>query len=195
MDLPSTAALLVIDVQEGHNVPGHGRRNNPNAEENIARLLDRWRASDMPVIHIKHNSRWDHSPFHISHPGNAIQRFALPLPGEPLIEKSANCAFTGTGLEDRLRRDGIDTLVIVGFVTNHCVESTARMAGDLLFETWVVSDATAAFDRAGPDGQTYDADLIHNVSLATLNGEFASVVDTTTVLSTLESPAGTQAGS
>jgi nicotinamidase-related amidase len=120
--------------------------------------------------------------FHASHPGNRIQEFARPREDEPLIEKSANCAFVGTDLETRLREAGVTTLVIVGFVTNHCVETTARVAGDLGFNTYVVSDATAAFDRNGPDGQLYPADLIHRVALASIHEEFVTVVDTDGVL-------------
>jgi nicotinamidase-related amidase len=186
VELPSNTALLVIDVQEGMRLPSRGPRNNPHAEENIARLLDAWRAAGWPIIHVKHNSRWETSPFHASHRGNDVQAFAQPLPGEPLIEKDVNCAFVGTDLESRLRSAGITTLVIVGFVTNHCVDATARMAGDLQFDTYVVSDATGTFDRVGPDGQTYEAATIHAVTLATLNGEFATVVDTDAVLSAFE---------
>ena len=186
MELLGNAALLVIDVQEGVNQPGRGRRNNPQAEEQIGRLLDAWRAFERPVIHVKHNSQRLTSPFHATHPGNAIQAFAMPGPGEPLIEKSVNCAFVGTDLEARLRGAGITTLVIVGFHTNHCVESTARLAGDLSFDTYVVSDATAAFDRLGPDGRVYDAETIHGVSLASISEEFAAVVDTRAVLAAID---------
>jgi nicotinamidase-related amidase len=185
MELPKNAALVVIDVQEGTNQPGKGQRNNPQAEENIARLLEVWRDAERPIIHVKHNSRRTSSPFHVAHPGNAIMAFARPQPGEPLIEKEANGAFVGTDLERRLRSDGITTLVIVGFITNHCVETTARTAGDLDFDTYVVSDATATFDRIGPDGRVFEAELVHAVSLASIHDEFVTVVDTTSVLASL----------
>jgi hypothetical protein len=62
------------------------------------------------------------------------------------------------------------------------------MASNLGFETWVVSDATATFDRVGPDGIRYPAELVHAVALADLHGEFVTVVDTDSVLSFVESP-------
>lgn len=189
MKLPSNATLLVIDVQQGMHDPSKGPRNNPEAEENLARILDAWRSSGRPVINVKHNSIHATSVFHQRHPGNEIQEFARPKSDEPLIEKSANCAFVGTNLEQRLRNAGVTTLVIVGFVTNHCVETTARIAGDLGFATFVISDATAAFDRVGPDGKTYPADLIHNVALTSIHDEFATVVDTGTVLDSIGEPA------
>jgi len=63
-----------------------------------------------------------------------------------------------------------------------CVSTTARMAGNLGFTTYVVSDATATFDNMGPDGKRYGAELLHDVALADLHGEFATVVDTATIL-------------
>lgn len=191
MELPTNAALVLIDVQDGVNQPGRGQRNNPQAEENIGRLLKSWRDAGRTIIHVKHNSSRVASPFHVTHPGNAIQAFAQPQPGEPLIEKDVNCAFIGTDLEPRLRSAGTTALVIVGFHTNHCVESTARMAGDLDFDTFVVSDATAAFDRAGPDGRVFGAEIVHAVSLASIHDEFVTVVDTNSVLTSLDAFART----
>jgi nicotinamidase-related amidase len=182
MELPSNVALLVVDVQIAINRPEKGRRNNPQADENIARLLAAWREAGRPVFHVKDNSPSLDSAFHPSQPGNAIQDYARPLPGEPLIEKETHSAFTGTDLAAWLRSQGISTLVIAGFVTNHCVEATARMAGDLGFDTFVVSDATGTHDLIGPDGRVFDADLVHALSLANLHGEFATVVDTERVL-------------
>ena len=60
--------------------------------------------------------------------------------------------------------------------------TTARMAGNLGFATYVVSDATATFDNTGPDGKRYGSELLHDVALADLHGEFATVVDTATIL-------------
>jgi nicotinamidase-related amidase len=59
------------------------------------------------------------------------------------------------------------------------------MAGNLGFEVFVVEDATATFDRRGPDGILHPADRVHSVSLANLHGEFATVVAAADVLSAL----------
>jgi hypothetical protein len=62
------------------------------------------------------------------------------------------------------------------------------MAGNLGFSTWVVSDATATFDRVGPDGVAHPAEQIHAVALSDLHGEFATVVDTAAVIAALDVP-------
>jgi nicotinamidase-related amidase len=105
-----------------------------------------------------------------------------PHEGEPIIQKTVNSSFIGTDLENRLRSNGIDSVVIVGLTTNHCVETTTRMAGNLGFNTYLVSDATATFDRIGPDGKTYLAENIHQMTMVNLNEEFATIIDTNTLL-------------
>jgi nicotinamidase-related amidase len=128
------------------------------------------------------------SPLRPGPPGNAFKRETAPVDGERVVEKHVNSAFIGTSLEADLRRSGCSGLVIVGLTTNHCVSTTARMAGNLGFATWVVSDATATFDRVGPDGVLHPAERIHQMALSDLHGEFATVVDTAALIVTLPLP-------
>lgn len=186
--LPKSAALIVVDVQQGLADPGGGERNNPQAESNIARLLAAWRSSGRPVRHVVHDSTEPNSLLRPGLPGNAIQAAAAPAPSEPVYRKNVNSAFIGTSLEQDLRQDGIDTLVIVGLTTNHCVSTTVRMAGNLGFTTYVISDATAAFSRAALDGSMRPAEAVHAGALSDLHGEFATVVDTADVLQRLAAP-------
>src|SRR5512139_735443 len=138
MVIPHSAALIIIDVQQAIDHPkwAHwGPRNNPHAEECIAQLLAAWRATQRPIIHVRHMSREPQSPYRPQQPGNEFKPLVAPLPQERLVEKTTNSAFIGTTLEADLRAAGIDTLIITGVITNNSVEATARMAGNLGFHT------------------------------------------------------------
>ena len=173
--------LVVIDVQAALGpavVGGDGEpsRNNPDAEQVIAHLLDRWRAAGEPVIHVVHDSTEEASQIKLDLPGGAVQPEAAPADGEPTIVKHVNSGFIGTDLEERLRRLDAESVTYVGLTTNHCVSTTVRMSGNLGFNSYVVSDATATFGRTGPDGREWSAQTVHDVALASLHGEFAEVV-------------------
>lgn len=185
--LPQSTALIVIDVQQAFLDPRWGERNNPEAESNIGRLLDAWRNSGRPVRHAVHDSLEANSLLRADSPGNAVQAVAAPTPAEPVYRKHVNSAFIGTNLERDLRQDGIDTLVIVGLTTNHCVSTTARMAANMGFRSFVVSDATASFARMALDGTLRPAEAVHSAALSDLQGEFATVVDTADVLKAVAS--------
>jgi nicotinamidase-related amidase len=180
--LAENATLVIIDVQKGFDDARWGPRNNPSAERNIARLLAAWRAAGRPVIHVKHDSQVAGSTLAPGQPGNEIKDEARPLPSEPVLRKSVNSAFIGTDLEERLRRQGASEVVLCGITTNHCVSTTARMAANLGFTTVVLSDATATFDMRTPGGKTLGADLMHEVGLAELHEEFATILDTDAVI-------------
>lgn len=184
--LPNNTALIIIDVQKGFDEPVWGRRNNPQAEENILKLLETWRKNERPIFHIQHMSLSPTSSLNPGRPGNAIKDAFLPQAGESLIQKHVNSAFIGTDLEQQLRELGCTSLVIVGLTTPHCISTTTRMAGNLGFETYLVSDATAAFELTDQNGKTYSAEEIHTVTLATLHSEFATVVETDLLLKLLE---------
>jgi nicotinamidase-related amidase len=183
--LPSDAVLIVIDVQQAFDHPKWGTRNNPAAEQRIADLLAGWRRTHRPIIHVQHRNPKVGSLFHSDAPGFQVKFEARPEEGEPVLFKSVNSGFIGTDLEERLRARGASTLVIAGITTDHCVSTTTRMAGNLGFEAYIVSDATATFDRVGPDGRHFTAEQMHDTALASLNGEFATVADTATVLNAL----------
>lgn len=182
MNISKNACLLLIDVQNFFNNPDLGKRNNHEAEENMAELLKVWRETNRPIVHVKHIS----NPSLPHNPGRDIKEIVAPLPEEPVFIKQVNSAFIGTNLEEHLRNKRIETLVIVGLTTDHCVSTTTRMGKNLGFNPYIVSDATATFERVSFDGKLYNAEEIHNLALVSLSDEFATVVDTQTIIGSLE---------
>jgi len=174
--------LLLIDVQRGFDEPKWGRRNNATAEANIARLLEVWRRLGRPIVHVRHHSTEPLSPLRPAQPGAAFKPEAEPEPGEPVYTKSVNSAFIGTTLDADLRARDIGKLVIAGITTDHCVSTTARMAGNLGYRVWVAADACATFERRDHTGRTLTAETVHQAALASLHGEFATVADTNVLI-------------
>jgi nicotinamidase-related amidase len=179
-ELPENPALILIDIQQGFDSLDWfgGERNNPDAEENARQLLEHWRLHNWPLFHIQHCSVIAGSPLAPGHPGNDFKEEVTPLEGELVIRKKVNSAFIGTDLKERLDAQGITTVVLAGLVTQHCVSTTARMAGNYGYRTFVVADASAAFRSRGLAGEDIPAEIVHQVSLATINNEFATVLTT-----------------
>ena len=180
----SNPALIVIDVQNGIDDSDYwgGNRNNSEAEENIQKLINGWRAKRLPIFFVKHNSALQESPFRPGQTGNDFKSFIVPATDEVIITKSTASAFVNTSLKDELAAGEIQEVVIVGFVTNNSVEATARMAGDMGYKTYVVSDATACFDKVGYNNIGFAAELIHMISLSNLHEEYAMILNTEEIL-------------
>lgn len=173
---PGRAALVVIDVERGFDEAVWGRRDNPACEENVARLLAGWRAAGGAVVFVRHVSSSPSSPLR----GDGAE-FKDAVTGEPdlLVTKSVHSAFYGDpDLHAWLRERGIDTVAVCGITTDHCCETTARMAGDLGYRVLFVRDATHTFDRVAPDGTPVPAEQVSLATAASLHGEFAEVVAT-----------------
>ena len=171
-------ALIVVDVQEGFGDPVWGERNNPAAEENIAALIEAWRAHGQPIVYVRHDSAEPGSPFTPGQRGNAFQDV---LTGEPdlLVAKSVNSSFHGEpDLAAWLRGEGIERVAVCGIQTNMCCETTARVAANLDFDTTFVLDATYTFGLPAHDDGTITADELARVTAANLDPEFGRVVDT-----------------
>jgi nicotinamidase-related amidase len=177
--------LIIIDMQQCMADPAAGSRNNPQAEDNIARLLQAWRLMKAPVVHVRHISRSPTSLFAPGQPGAAFQQRFTPLPHEHVVEKNVPDAFINTALERWLRVRGLDELVLVGVSTNNSVESSGRTAGNLGFRTVVVSDATFAYAMRDYAGVERSADAVHAMALANLMSDYAAIRDTHAVLDVL----------
>jgi nicotinamidase-related amidase len=181
--------IMPVDIQQGLDEWPYwgGDRSTPDFESNVATLLAAARDAGQSLIHVKHNSTNPDSPLRPGQAGNDFKTESRPLEGEPVIGKTVNSAFIGTDLDTRLKALGADRLVIFGLTTQHCVSTTVRMAGNLGFETFLVADATAAFPIRDANGHVMDAETVHRVHLASIDGEFATVISTQEAVSLIRS--------
>ena len=172
-------ALILVDIQKAFlekDYPGL-IRNNENAEFICGKILKKWRSLDLPIIHVRHSSTNPESKLHKSRPGFEFNDYVTPLETEMVLTKEVNSAFIGTNLENILIKSHIDTLVIVGMTTNHCISTTVRMSGNLGFDTYLISDSTACYNTKGLNGEIIDCNTIYNSALASLQEEFATVIN------------------
>jgi nicotinamidase-related amidase len=169
-------ALVVIDVQNAIDDPMWGPRNNPGAEDVIAGLLAWWRSRKLPIIHVRHDSTEPDSAYRPGQSGNDFKAEARPLPGETVVAKQTNSAFSGTDLADQLIATGCDVVVFAGVITNNSLEATVRMSGNLGFESLVVADGCWTVDTVDLRGRRWPAEDVHALSLANMDGEYAKVV-------------------
>jgi nicotinamidase-related amidase len=186
--LATNAALVIIDMQQGMAQPALGRRNNPDAEVQMRQLLEAWRQSARPIVHVRHISRTPGSVFWPGQPGCEFQAALQPLPHEHVVEKNVPDAFTHTGLERWLHARAIRQVVIVGVITNNSVEATARSGGNLGFEVIVAADACYTFDQTDLSGRLWPAEDVHALSLSNLAMDYAKVVETAQILTGCVTP-------
>ncbi|UZN03162.1 cysteine hydrolase family protein [Cellulomonas sp. S1-8] len=172
-------ALIVVDVQRGFDDADHwGPRNNPGCEQNIAALLQEWRARGRPVVLVRHDSTQPASPLRPGQPGNAFKDLVAGK-ADLLVTKHVNSCFHGQPDLDRWLRDrDLAGIVVVGITTNHCCETTARVGANLGHQVVLVLDATHTFDRRAPDGSVVTADELTRVTATNLHAEFATVANT-----------------
>ncbi|WP_430592214.1 cysteine hydrolase family protein [Humidisolicoccus flavus] len=182
-------ALIVIDVQDAFFESKYwGASNNPACESNIDALVTRWQTRGWPIVMVTHDSLDPDSPLHPSAAGNALQSFLGEVEPSLTITKTVNSSFLGTpSLHDWLREQGIASIVLCGIQSNMCVETTARMGGNLGYEVTVAIDATRTFDLAaeipGLGHLTRSADELMQAAALNLSaGGFATVTTTAAVL-------------
>ena len=181
MNTKNSLALVIIDQQKGIASPKLGIRNNQSAESEMLTLLLKWRDLGWPVFHIKHRSTQIESVFWPSQEGFEFKPEFIPVANEFIIEKKTPCAFTGTNLEELLKEQGLNSIVVVGASTNNSVEATARSGGCKGFSVIVVENACFAFAKTDYFGVQRTAEEVHAMSLANLENEYASIVHSSEV--------------
>lgn len=171
----SQSALILIDCQNTYREGIMQLEGVEPALQECAQLLQRARDAGAPVIHIQHDAG-PGSPYDVRERIGAIADIVAPAPGETVITKAYPSSFEKTDLDAQLKKLGVTDLVIAGFMTHVCVNSTARAAFNHGYRPTVVANATATRALPNPLGGALPADAVHTGALAALADIFAIVI-------------------
>lgn len=171
------SALVLIDCQNTYTRGVMELDGVEAALDEAERLLDRARSAGVPVIHIQHDAG-PGSPYDLTTDIGAIVDRVAPREGEPVVVKNFPNSFVGTELDDLLKQREKTNLVLAGFMTHMCVNSTARGAFNLGYAPTVVAAATATRPLPGVGAEVPSPDM-QAASLAAMADLFAVVVSDT----------------
>lgn len=175
--IAAKTVVVLIDYQNEYRSGPLALPDEPSASK-AARQLRAWAdQAGIAVIHVLHRAPATAPIFAPDSSGAAAIAGLAPAKGETIIHKHLPSAFTGTGLAEALQLGGIETLLIAGYMTHNCVDSTAREAFHRGYRIGVVADASATRDLPGPDGKTIPAATVHAAVLAGLGDRIAEIVD------------------
>ncbi|WP_342661552.1 hypothetical protein Rruber_05350 (plasmid) [Rhodococcus ruber] len=175
-------ALVVVDVQQEY-FDGPLQIQYPPREQSLANIVaavDAAAAHDVPVIVVQHRMP-DGAPVFAEgttgwslHPD--IEHRVDPACKR--VHKGYGSVFAGTDVAEWLHDHAVDTVTIVGYMTNNCDLATAVEAEGLGFATEILSDATGAIHLANEAGQV-SAQSLHTTLMVLLQSNFAAVTTTT----------------
>jgi nicotinamidase-related amidase len=175
--------LLLVDIQNDYFPKGKMElANMDTAAANARSLLQHYRKSGLPVVHIQHYSVRPGSTFFVPETtGVEINELVAPENGEPVVKKNFPNSFRDTALLEILQRQNINTLTICGAMSHMCIDATTRAAFDLGFRCVVAEDACATRDLVFKDRTVAAAD-VHASFMAALAVPYAEVIATEDIL-------------
>ena len=171
-------ALIIIDIQkvyfceEKYFLP-----NSEAAAKNAGEILNLWRRTGKTVIHVKHHFQLNEQLQYL----NDIHETVLPKDNEVIVEKRYPNSFLKTDLLEVLNAGKISEVVIVGMMSNMCIDTTVRACQNYGIKTTLIHDACAAKSIVFRN-EEIPADIVHKVFMGAMDGMFAKVIDTETLL-------------
>jgi nicotinamidase-related amidase len=171
-------ALLVIDIQNEYFTGKLPVTYPKNSFENILKVMDFAIKKDIKVVLIQHtNLGKDTVTFNKGTEEHKIHEGVLKRKYDKIIEKNLPGSLTGTELKPWLKENEIDTVVICGYMTQMCCDTTARQAMHLGFKVEFLSDATGTLDISNSGG-AINAEELHKAILITQAMKFSKVMST-----------------
>ncbi len=170
------SALIMIDLQNTYRKGVMQLSGVEQALAEAAKLLEMARDLRVPVIHIRHDAG-PGTPYDVSADIGAISDEVAPIAGEPVITKNYPNSFVQTDLDERLKALGINKIMLAGFMTHMCINSTAHGGFNLGYAPTIVASATATRALEGAHGQVLSAQQVHDAAIASTRDLYAAIVD------------------
>ncbi|MFT2753190.1 isochorismatase family protein [Clavibacter sp. Sh2088] len=174
-------ALVLVDVQQEYFAgPLEIRHPDPAGSVRvIARAIDAATAAGIPIVVVQHDSGAGAPVFD---PTSDAYRLHPEIESRrtdawKAVTKSKGSVFAGTDLVEWVRAEGVDTITLVGYMTNNCILASSVEAEGLDIAAEVLSDATGAIALANAAGSV-DAATVHGTLMALLHSNFAAVATT-----------------
>ncbi|HEY3276357.1 MAG TPA: cysteine hydrolase family protein [Syntrophorhabdaceae bacterium] len=179
-------ALILIDIQKDYFPGGRMELSGPLEAAHAAKtILEVFRGSNLPLVHIRHVSLSESATFFIPHTtGIEFHPSVEPLPEETILTKHYPNSFRETGLGAHLRSLAIDTVVVTGMMSHMCVDATVRAGFDGGFRCLVTHDACATKGLSF-NGIEVPARDVHASFMAALAAVYADVMESSRVISLL----------
>lgn len=170
------SALVMIDCQNTYRSGIMQLTGVEQALQEAQKLLHTARALKIPVFHIRHDAG-PGTPYDVNAPIGAIADEVAPVAGEAVITKHYPNAFIQTDLDAQLKAASVKNLVLAGFMTHMCINSTAHGAFNLGYNVAVVASATATRPLQAANGKVLSAQEVHDGAIASTRDLYAAIID------------------
>jgi nicotinamidase-related amidase len=173
----SESALIMIDLQ---NTYRSGVMQLSGVEEAVLeakKLLAIARELKIPIFHIQHDAG-PGSPYDTQGESGAISHEVAAIDGEAIIVKNYPNSFFNTDLDQQLKAANVKSIVLAGFMTHMCINSTAHGAFNLGYGVTVVASATASRALQAANGKVLSAQEVHDGAIASTRDLYAAIADT-----------------
>ena len=171
----ASSALIMVDLQNTYTRGVMALEDVEAAVDQAAILLARFRDAGRPVIHIVHDAGAG-SPYDLNDEIGQIIAAVASQNGEPVIAKNYPSSFEKTNLDTQLKALGVNDIVLAGFMTHMCINSTARAAFNLGYSPTIVASTTATRALPVVGGGEVPAKAVHEAALAGVADLFALVI-------------------
>ncbi len=172
----SESALIMVDCQNTYRQGVMQLTNVEAAMIEAKKLLEKARELNVPVFHIQHDAGAG-SPYDVNADIGKICKEVAPIAGEPVITKNYPNSFVNTDLDAALKKAGVKNIILAGFMTQMCINSTAHGGFNLGYAVTVVASTTATRPLESANGKILSAQEVQDGAIASTRDLYAAIAD------------------